>query len=342
MPDFSGWSPWINAGIFLAAAAVVWWAGTRLTRYADAISEMTGLGQAVVGMLLLGGITSLPEIAVSVSAGLTGSADLAVSNILGGVALQVVIIAIGDALLRDRTISSQVPRPTVLLQAIFSCLLLATVIAGILIGDVAVLGVGLWSTAIVLGGIAMFWLVSRYRKNETWKADPQPHLDQGEQEGKPDGLRRAMLLTCGMGGVILVAGYLLAKTGEAIANQTGLGEGFVGATLVGAGTSLPEISTVIAAVRLRRYTMAFADIFGTNMFDVMLVFLIDAVYSGPPVLNGQDSFAAVGALLGIVVTLLYVAGLVERRDKPRLRLGLDSWAVIAVYLGGVVALYFLS
>lgn len=342
MPDFAALSPWINTAVFLAAAAAVWWAGSRLTRYADAISDMTGLGEAVVGMLLLGGVTSLPEIAVSVSAGLTGNSSLAVSNILGGVALQMVIVVIGDAMLRDRAITSRVAGPTTLLQAIFSCLLLMMVVLGLTIGDVAVLGAGAWTYAILLGGIAMFWLVSRYRRDETWEPDPPPRHDKGEQQGKPDSLRRAVLLTAGMGAIILVAGWLLSKTGEAIAGQTGLGGNFVGATLVGAATSLPEISTVIVAVQIRRYTMAFADIFGTNMFDVMLIFLIDAVHPGPPVLNGLGDFAVVGALLGIAVTLLYVAGLIERRDRTVLRLGIDSWAVAITYAAGVVALYFLK
>lgn len=342
MPDFSNMSPWISAAIFIAAAAVVWWAGSRLTRYADAISELTGLGEAFVGMLILGGVTSLPEIAVSVSASVAGNASLAVNNILGGVALQVVIIVIGDALLRSRAITSRVAGPTTLLQAIFSCLLLLMMVLAITLNDRAMFGAGAWSTSVLLAGLAMFWLVSRYKNSETWKPDPPPRHEKGEQEGKPDSLGRAVLLTSAMGAIILVAGFFLSKTGEAIAGQTGLGDNFVGATLVAAATSLPEISTVVVAVQIRRYTMAFADIFGTNMFDIMLIYLIDVVHSGPPVLNSQHDFALVGALLGITVTLLYTAGLIERRDKSVLRLGVDSWAVLAAYAGGVVALYMLK
>lgn len=342
MPDFSSLSIAVNLAIFAVAAAAVWWAGTRLTMHADVISRVTGLGQAVVGMLLLGGITSLPEIAVSVTAGLGDDPRLAVSNILGGVALQVVIIAVGDAVLRNRAITSQVPRPTVLLQAVFSCLLLALVLAAALVGDVAVAGVGAWSIAIVVLGVAMFWLVARNQERETWKATPAPALEQADPADRSENLHRAVLMTIAMGATVLVAGYFLARTGEAIATQSGLGTGFVGAILVGLATSLPEISTVIAAARIRRYTMAFADIFGTNMFDLMLIFLIDAVHSGPPVLGTQGRFAAFAALLGIVVTLIYAAGLIERRDRTRLRLGTDSWAVVTTYLAGAVALYFLK
>jgi cation:H+ antiporter len=340
--NFTSYSLWLNALIFVAAAAAVWWAGARVTRYADAISEMTGLGQALIGLLLLGGITSLPEIAVSVTAGITGNAGLAVSNILGGVALQVVIIAVGDALLRRHAMTFKVARPAILLQAVFSCLLLCIVVAAVVVGDAAVLGVGLWSSGILVAGIFMLWLISRYRNSQAWRPDPEPEPEEGEQEGKPGTLRRAVLLTSGAGAIILVAGFLLSKTGEAIAGQTGISENFVGATLVGIATSLPEISTVVTAVRIRRYMMAFSDIFGTNIFDVMLIFLVDVAYPGPPVISEQGSFAAFGALLGAVVTLIYVAGLIERRNKTLMRLGMDSWFVIAAYLCGVGALYYLS
>lgn len=339
MPEFESLPLALNTAAFAIAAAIVWWAGSKLTAHADAISRLTGLGQAVVGMLLLGGVTSLPEIAVSVTAGLRGSAGFAVSNILGGVALQVVIIAIGDALLRDRAITSQVPRPTVLLQAVFTCVLLAMFAAAVLIGDTAVLGVGLWSVAIASSGVGMFWLVARNRDREPWKATPAPELEAGEAQARDESLRRAIAMTSAMGAVVLFAGWVLASSGEAIAKQTGLGASFVGAILVGLATSLPEISTVVAAVRIHRFTMAFADIFGTNIFDLMLILLIDAVASGGPVLAAQGRFAAFAAVLGIVVTLLYVAGLIERRDRSHLRLGTDSWAVVVAYTGGAIALY---
>lgn len=339
--DFASYPLWLNALAFLAAAGAVWIAGTCLATYADAISDLTGLGSALVGMLLLGGITSLPEIAVSVTAGLAGNAGLAVNNILGGVALQVAVIALGDAALRGRAISASVGTPTVLLQAAFSCLLLCLVVAGVVVGDLPLAGVGLWSTAILGTAVLLLWLISRYKGNETWRPHPSPQEPRrkGEGRGRPQSLGKAIALTCVVAAVIVGAGFVLARSGDALAQQTGLGASFVGALFVGLSTSLPEISTVLAAVRLRRYLMAFSDIFGTNIFDVALIFLIDATYRGPPVLNEVGAFSAFGAVLGIALTLMYLSGLIERRDKTVGRLGIDSWAVVAVYLGGVAILY---
>lgn len=93
LTDQPVWLVWL---VFVGAAAAVWVAGTRVSGYADVISQRTGLGQAIVGLVLLGGITSLPEIAASSTSALAGDAPLAVNNLLGGVAMQVAILAIGD------------------------------------------------------------------------------------------------------------------------------------------------------------------------------------------------------------------------------------------------------
>jgi cation:H+ antiporter len=138
---------------------------------------------------------------------------------------------------------------------------------------------------------------------------------------------------------IFAAGYVLARTGEALAEQTGLGASFVGAVLVAIATSLPEVSSTLAAVRLGQYELAFADIFGTNLLDIALIALADAVYSGGPVLGEVGAFSAFAALLGIAVTAIFLGGLIERRDKVVLRVGVDSLLVLLVYAGGLAVLF---
>jgi cation:H+ antiporter len=124
-----------------------------------------------------------------------------------------------------------------------------------------------------------------------------------------------------------------------LAEQTGLGASFVGAVLVAIATSLPEVSSTLAAVRLGHLELAFGDIFGTNLFDVAAVALADAVYAGGPVLREVGPFSVCAALLGMLVTGIYLAGLIERRDRVVLRMGVDSLLGLLVYLGGLALLY---
>lgn len=104
-----------SVALFLGAAVVVWLSGTRLSRLADAIARRTGIGQATLGVLLLGGVTSLPEIAVAGSAALAGNGPLAVNNLLGGFTMQVAILALADAIFRCGALTRAVPDPVVLL-----------------------------------------------------------------------------------------------------------------------------------------------------------------------------------------------------------------------------------
>ncbi|HEX6364423.1 MAG TPA: hypothetical protein VFZ93_15810, partial [Albitalea sp.] len=152
-------------------------------------------------------------------------------------------------------------------------------------------------------------------------------------------LRRLVLGTGVAGAAILVAGFLLATAGEALAAQTGLGTSFFGAVLLGFSTSLPELSTVLAAVRLGRYEMALADVLGTNLFNVTIIVLVDALHPGDPVLMEAGPFAAFGALLALVLTAIFLVGMIERRDRTVLRMGFDSLAAIACYAAGLVVLY---
>ena len=138
---------------------------------------------------------------------------------------------------------------------------------------------------------------------------------------------------------ILAGGFVLARSGEALAEQTGLGASFVGAVLLALCTSLPEISTVLAAVKLRRYDLAMGDVFGTNLFNVTIIVLVDALRDGGPILTEAGPFAAFGALLAAAMTAIYLIGVVERRNRSFLRMGVDSIVACAIYLVGVVVLY---
>lgn len=339
--DMSGLPLWALIGLFGASAGVVWLSGTRLAYYADAIARRTGIGSAALGVLLLGGITSSPEIAVAGSSALAGNAPLAVNNLLGGFAMQVAILAFADALIRKGALTQAVPDPIVLLQGVMGMLLTALVAAGIAAGDIPLMGAGVWSWGLLAAFLIALRLVVKSEGNPSWKVIGQPPAQEiGQSERAAEHSAFGLYARTALAGLAIFAmGYLLSRSGEAIAETTGLGQNFFGAVFVAIATSLPEISTVIAAIKLRRYVMAVSDIFGTNLFDIALIFLVDLVYSGPPVLNEVGPFAIVAAMIGIVITGIYMAGLIERRDPMVFGIGIDSIAVGTVYLGGIGLLY---
>jgi cation:H+ antiporter len=339
---FHDLSPWINATIFASAAAIVWIAGARLARNADQIAERTGLGRALLGILLLGGVTSLPELAVAVSATLSGAPLLSVNDVLGSAAINVVILAAADAAYGRNALTSTPATPEVMLQGMLGIVLLAFVVGAAVAGDVLVAGMGAWTWLMLAGFLAAIWVLSKSQGLRSWrpavKGELAPPLERsGDKDDRS--LRRLMLGTASVGGAILVSGFLLARTGEALAEQTGLGASFFGAVVLGLSTSLPEVSTVLAAVRLGRYEMALADVFGTNLFNVTIIALVDALHAGEPVLVLAGPFAAFGALLAIVMTAVFLIGMIERRNRTVLRMGADSLFALACYAGGLAVLY---
>ncbi len=345
MPDFANWPLWGNALLFLASAAVVWAAGSRLAGYVDGVATRTGIGQGFAGLVLLGGITSLPEVAVSATAAYAGHDALAVNNLLGSVALQATILAIADLAIGRDALTSVVGQVVVMLQGTFGIILLAVVAVAVTVGDTAIGPVGAWSSFLLVAYLAMVALLAKSEKsppgwtvhraaNQPDEAPPEP-----DEPAEQRPLSRLVWLTTAAAAAILAAGWALSETGAAAAEQTGLGGGFFGATVLAAATSLPEVSTILGAMRLRRYAMALGDIFGTNLFNIALIFMIDAIATGTPVLGRVGGFAAVGALMGAIITAIFLAGLIERRDKTVLRMGWDSLAALVCYGGGVGLLW---
>jgi cation:H+ antiporter len=232
-----------------------------------------------------------------------------------------------------------------LFQGTLVIVLLAVAAMAIAVGDILVFGVGLWSTALLLLCLGGLWMSARYQRRRVWvavgdkQADDEADRPPASRRSGDESLASLCIKLAAVAAVVFAAGFLLSMTGEALAEQTGLGTSFVGFLLVGVSTSLPELSTITAAIRMKRHEMAVGDILGSNLFNLLLIFLTDVVYVGEPVLNHAGRFEIVAALLAIVMTGILLLGLLERRDRTFLGMGYDSAAMIVVFLGGVVILY---
>ena len=326
--------------MFATGAGLVWYAGTKLARYADEISERTGLGQAVVGVLLLGAVTSLPEISTVTVATVSGNPNMAVNNLLGGIAFQVLVIALADAFARKQALTSMVPDPRTILNALVSVVLLTLATLGVMLGDWSMPGgVGFFPVLIAVTYVICVRQLSREVAVSGWVPAEEADVEVGEGKTFDVSSSRLALLTMGAAMLILAGGTIATLSAEAIAESTGTGTGLIGLTLLAFATSLPELSTAIAAVRMRRAELAIGDILGGNMFDVVLILLIDLLDDGEPILRQVDAASMSAALLGIMMTALVLIGLIERGNRQVLRLGYDSIAVIIVYIAGIAAIF---
>ena len=335
---------WQNLLIVVIGGILVWAAGTRLANCADQIAKRTRLSDALAGLVLLAFATSLPEVATTLTASLGGNPQLATSNLLGGVAMQTALLAVVDAVAVRGALTYFSPNPVLLMQAVVLVLLLATAITLTAVGD----AISLWSVGAGAASLFLIYLlglvvINRFERREPWKVVNPPEMPEISAEkrmrydSKSD---RAIYLSFGFSSaVILASGWAVTEASDAIAEQTGLGSTFVGATLLAITTSLPELSTTIEAARLGAYRMAVSNIFGSNSMCLAMLFLADIGYRQGVILREAESSVVFAAGLGIVLTCVYLWGLLERENRSVGRFGWDSAAVLGLYAGGLAVLY---
>lgn len=352
--DFSTYPLWLNGVILCAGGVIVWLSGTKLARLADTIADQTRLSRVLAGALLLGVATSLPEIATTVTAGALANAPLAVNNLFGGVAMQLAVLAVIDFwFVRHGPLTFFSPDPALLLGGVLLILQIALSMAAIAAGDIPLVGhIGGWPLLLMaVYGLSLYYM-QRFSTRDTWTPEHLPEqLEQSrppvEEAPQPDGPTSHSTTALGLWFalhclLVLAGGWAVSASADALSMQTGIGSGFIGATLVAVTTSLPEISTTAGAVRLGAYTMAISNIFGTNTLEVALLFPADLSYRPGAIINAVDDSSLLMASVGIIMTALYLWGLLERRDRTLLRMGVDSCWVLASYLASLVLLYFVA
>jgi cation:H+ antiporter len=337
--------------IFAAGAAAVWIAGIQLSDTTDVLSRRLGLGEALGGVILLAIATNLPEIAIVVSAALSSSYELAIGNILGGIAIQTVVLAVLDAFgVRGRhPLSYRAASLALVLEgALVIAVLVVAIMASRLPADDVLLNLSPGSTLILLLWIGGVVLVGR-AADLPWHAQGEPPDGQPEPKGHAEEKKERTATSKGhstarIAGVFglaalvtLAAGVVLEQSGEAIAGDVGLSGVLFGATVLAAATALPEVSSGLASVKLGDYQLAVSDIFGGNAFLPVLFFVATAI-SGTAVLPRAQDADIYMAGLGILLTAVYIFGLIFRPRRRILRMGPDSLMVLALYAIGIVGL----
>jgi cation:H+ antiporter len=141
--------------------------------------------------------------------------------------------------------------------------------------------------------------------------------------------------------LIRVVPYLVASSTE-IAAITGLGTGFVGIVLVAAVTSLPELVAALTAVRLGAFDLAVGNLFGSNVFNMFALGMVDSFYTHGRFLGVVDPAFALAGLLAVLLTSLGLIGNLARLERRFLFVELDALLLIVVYLGGLYLLYALG
>jgi cation:H+ antiporter len=337
--------------VFAAAGFAVWLAGTRISNASDVLSRRLGLGEVLGGMIFLALATNLPEVAITVTAAIDHHLGIAIGNILGGIAIQTVVLVVLDVVgVPEQPLTNRAASLVLVLEGMLVIAVLVLVIMGTRTSSSAIFarmtpaGVG-----IAVCWVAGLWLIGRARRGLPWHEQGNPpdgqevprgyaeaHRERRAREGGRD-TRSAAVEFAVAGVVTLAGGVALAQSGERIATHVGLSGVLFGATVLAAVTALPEVSTGLAAMRLGDYQLAVSDIFGGNAF-LPVLFLLATLVSGQAVLPGAQGSDVYLTALAILLTTVYLWGLIFRPPRQWLRMGPDSILVVVLYALGIAGL----
>ncbi|WP_374690652.1 sodium:calcium antiporter [Accumulibacter sp.] len=332
--------------VFAGAAVATWIAGVWLAKATDVLDDRFGLGETIGGMVLLSITGALPELAITISAVSSGHLDIAAGNLIGGVAMQTLVLVIAD-----RFVSGPRPLSTAsasLLPALEGVLVICvvgiTVMSGLLPATAAVGPLGAGSIAIFVVWLVGMLALARCRDRKDMDlvvaAPPAapPATPAADRPGKRNVLEEAstarnMMIFVAASVVTLAAGVVLEQSGDRLADLMGINGVLFGATVLAFASALPEISTAVTGVQMKSYTLVFGDIFGGNAFQLILFVLADLL-AGQPVLTHEGRANAWIGMIGLVMTAVYVAGILLRHPRRYWGLGADSWAALLIYVLG--------
>jgi len=336
-----GLMPWV---IFLLSAAVIVYAGTKLSHYGDQIATLTGLGGLWIGVVLMAGATSLPEIFTDVSAALMNKPNLAAGDLFGSNMANMLILGIIDLMHRQKRVWEKAAFEHALSAALA---LFLTALAGFFVlfgSDVKHGGVSYGSMLLLL--FYMFGMRLVFRQESTkWRQLEQEKVvgvqaaEGLAQSNKRGALRRAIIGFAVAALALLVAAPFLASSAGQIAEQSGISTTFIGTALLGIATSLPELVTAIAAVRLGAFDLAVGNLFGSNAFNMAAFFFVDIAYQGGPIFNAITDAHAMTAFWGILLMSAALMGIIYRVEKRYMLIEPDSFAIILGYCIGLWLLF---
>jgi len=339
--------------IFISSGILTGLAGITLTKTTDALDCRLKIGDAFGGLILLGISGSLPDIAIALSAAVYGHIPVIIGNLIGGIAIQTLVIVIFDLAIKGkRPLSYLAGSVTLFFETIFAIGMLILAVLGTYVpANYSVFHMNPFSILILLS-----WFIGLYLVNESHKVK---RFNQVEDDANPGRLHDEcrvsekssffvnksnsyvilIFILASVGTLIL--GVLLEESGTAIAGRLGIHSGLFAATILALVTSLPEISTGIEAILIGDNHLALSDVWGGNAFMLVPFFVADLI-AKKPILSFAQSTDRFFAFLGIGMMSVYAIAFLVKLKRRYFKLGLDSILELLLYAGGIIVLFYLK
>lgn len=322
------------AGVLALSALIILLAGSKLAGKADELADATGWGEAITGAVFLGAATSLPGIITSVTTAWEGYAELAISNAVGGIAVQTLFLAVADLTYRRANLEHAAASLSGMAQAALLCAMLTVPLIAMAGPDLTVLHIHPATPILLVGYIYGLHIIGKMRHDPMWapevNAETQTdEVEDGGDEGQASGAGVKLWgAFIGLALITGVAGYAVSQSAIVLAERTGLAEAAIGALVTAIITSLPELVTTIAAVRRGALTLALGGIIGGNVFDTLFLAISDTAYRDGSIYHAMTDKTVMGLSATLLMTAVLILGLLRRQSKG---IGFEGVTIVMIY-----------
>ena len=286
------------------------------------IAKKLHVPDLVVGLTIVAMSTSAPELAVSVSAAIDGSSDIAVGNVVGSNLLNILVILGLSALIKPLLLDKELLKrdiPVLLLTAVLLPILtfFGKNHLGRIVGAILIV---LFITYIALTVRSAL----RFRKNNPTTAA------ESEEIKSSSWLQSIIYTVCGAV-MIILGGNFSVDAATDIAHQLGVSEAVIGLTIVALGTSLPELVTSVVAAKKGNSDIALGNIVGSNIFNILFILGTTTVIL--PIHVDAHALIDQIILLGVTIVLAITAFTGKKLSR------IEGATYLLLYVGYAVYLF---
>ena len=260
----------------------------------SSVAKLLGIPGFVIGLTVVAMGTSAPEAAVSITAGVSGSNEIAISNIIGSNLFNLLVVAGLSAVIKPFKIENTLLKRDFPVNVVVSAVLLGMLFFGGMLGRIDGIVLLLLFVAYIV-----FVLVSAFKQREN-------SADTSVKTMSP-----ILSVICIIGGLaaVIFGGDLVVDNAVAIAQKLNWSETFIGLTIIAIGTSLPELVTSVVAAKKGESGLALGNVIGSNLFNLMFVLGMSTTISPIP----TDNSMLINAIILLAVTaLIYVVSLIKK------------------------------
>lgn len=296
---------------FFSLAMVIGIAGYNLSVRADKIAEKTGLGKNLVGIILLATVTSLPELMTGISSvTVTDNPDLAIGNVFGSCLFNLFLVFFLDFFYQKKSVFSEVTQGQII-TATFVIFMLSVTGFSLAISPEAEIPsfwhVGLSSLVIpfvyVIAMKFTYEFETKNRKETTLFNDTKASI------------KKDILIFSVCAVLIIACGMILPFVGEKIMTQMNWQSAFVGTIFMAFATVLPEIAVTISSLRIGAIDMAFSNLLGSNLFNILILSVVDMFYTKGTLFKHADRGHLVTVFSVLMMMGVIILGFVQPPQK---------------------------